>query len=199
MTLCLLTSIGRMVAKLLLVESVVVYRLFLVRLVLDLAWLGNGPSLVLATLWGARSSAHRKAYVAAGGISLQEANAWFKKVDWKPSQGYLVQHRSLDRWTAAHKKKKGVVSKHSVKKAWKHDVVEDGDVHPHPGPDFTVRTFNVVCLNVGGAPGTWKAMDAWISTKRVAVLALQESAFCLKMRSFRSGGVPSKLATAFIM
>ena len=48
-------------------------------------------------------------------------------------------------------------------------MCQDGDIHPNPGPS----SWRVVSLNVGMS-GTWKAIDAFLSDKSVAVLALEE-------------------------
>ena len=57
------------------------------------------------------------------GVSVKEATAWYT---CKPG-------RRLKR----------PASKHAVDDSWKHDVVEDGDVHPHPGPSWRVVSLNV--------------------------------------------------------
>ena len=85
------------------------------------------------------------------GVSVKEATAWYT---CKPG-------RRLKR----------PASKHAVDDSWKHDVVEDGDVHPHPGP-----SWRVVSLNVGGMPGAWRAVRELLVPSDLAVLALQEVA-----------------------
>lgn len=53
-------------------------------------------------------------------------------------------------------------------------LVEEG-VEPHPGP----ASMSCISLNVGGAPGTWLAMNDFLQTHghQVDILLLQETAF----------------------
>ena len=66
-------------------------------------------------------------------------------------------------------------SKHAVEDSWQHDVCEDGDVHPHPGPTC-MGSWNLVSLNTGGLPGVWRAVEEFLWPRVVACLALQEIA-----------------------
>ena len=91
-------------------------------------------------------------FVAEWGVSLQVAAAWYEQK--KPKRGL-----------------KRPASNHAIGSTWKHDVVEDGDVHPHPGP-----SWSVVSLNVGGMPGAWRALEELLAPAGLAVCALQEVA-----------------------
>ena len=129
------------------------------------------------------------------GVPLSEAVAWYEHSPL----------RNVRRRAAASQPKRGLkrpaASKHGVLDSWKRDVCEDGDVHPNPGP---CSSWRVVSLNVGGVPGTWKAIDAFLLDKSVAVLALQEVSACdnelssIRRKALASGyrfyhqpGVPS--------
>ena len=95
----------------------------------------------------------KKGLADVWGVSVKVASTWYKQ---PLPQG---------------KRRRPAASKHAVQDSWQHDVVEDGDVHPHPGPCVVWRC---VSLNVGGLPGAWKALDEWLVPSKVMVLALQE-------------------------
>ena len=58
--------------------------------------------------------------------------------------------------------------------SWFKDVVEDGDVHPHPGPSSSrCQHMKVHSINAGGAANAW-AVARWACTRRPAVLVIQE-------------------------
>ena len=54
---------------------------------------------------------------------------------------------------------------------WTRDLTQDGDIHPHPGPQL-----HVVSINAGGLAGTWRAVEEFISVGKVDVLGVQEVA-----------------------
>jgi len=113
----------------------------------------RAPTQLQTTTWISLKKQHglQAKFADEWGVSVKEATAWYT---CKPG-------RRLKR----------PASKHAVDDSWKHDVVEDGDVHPHPGP-----SWRVVSLNVGGMPGAWRAVRELLSPSDLAVLALQEVA-----------------------
>ena len=57
--------------------------------------------------------------------------------------------------------------------SWFKDVVQDGDVHPHPGPSGRSQQMQFMSINVGGASNCWAAAR-WATKHRPPVVVVQE-------------------------
>ena len=56
---------------------------------------------------------------------------------------------------------------------WIHDVVDDGDVEPNPGPHEASSCLQACMVNAGGAANTW-AFARWMLLHKPAVAVVQE-------------------------
>ena len=119
-----------------------------------------------------------------GAPTKRQMDAW---KDLKRLSGVGVQANFANEWGVTLKEAaaffgqkaargmKRPASKHAVEDSWQHDVCEDGDVRPHPGPTC-MGSWNLVSLNTGGLPGVWRAVEEFLWPRVVACLALQEIA-----------------------
>ena len=101
----------------------------------------------------------------AWNVTLDEAN----KV-WMPDNDHRSRKRTKAETAQAKcPKRSKTEADHAFGK-----LVEEG-VEPHPGP----ASMSCISLNVGGAPGTWLAMNDFLQTPghQVDILLLQETAF----------------------
>ena len=127
----------------------------------------KGPTKKQVATWKGLKKHHglQLRFAEIWGVSLDEVVAWYEHSPLRNAKRRAASASQLKRGL-----KRPAASKHGVHDSWKHDVCQDGDIHPNPGPS----SWRVVSLNVGGMSGTWKAIDAFLSDKSVAVLALQE-------------------------
>ena len=88
---------------------------------------------------------------------------------WKVTKSEL---QTLEEGLATAGGRRGICP--AQKCCWYKDVVEDGDVHPHPGPSSNSSThMEVLTINAGGAANAW-AVARWTCAHRPAVVVIQE-------------------------
>ena len=123
----------------------------------------KGPTKKQVAIWKGLKKHHglQLRFAEIWGVSLDEAVAWYEHSPLRNAKRRAASASQLKRGL-----KRPAASKHRVHDSWKHDVCQDGDIHPNPGPS----SWRVVSLNVGGMSGTWKAIDAFLSDKLVRMI-----------------------------